>query len=154
RNAELPWWTPEQLRARWPAKARLEWFEQRADLRQEITTALTGLMFNTARKKPADFQADLIDTVIDGSDIGAQHFEGAFDPRDLVVCGPVEELWREIVARIPWEEEASCPEPLIASMLESFLADKSATLGLTRAPLLRAVDLRSAIDSGVWHALM
>ncbi len=151
RIARAPWWTPEQLRARWPAEERMRWFEQRFDLRQEITTALTGLMFNTARRKSPAFQAELIDSVIEDSDIGAAHFEGAFDPRDLVVYGPIEELWREIVRAAPWGDEDAIPASLVATLLESFLADRSAPFAFSRTPILDACGVRSAIDGRVWQ---
>jgi hypothetical protein len=151
RIAGAPWWTPEQLRARWPAEARLTWFAQRSDLRQEITTALTGLVFNTARRKSPAFQAELIDSVIEDSDIGAAHFEGAFDPRDIVVYGPTDEIWREIVRALPWGDEDAVPSSLMATLLEIVLADKSAPFAFPRTPILDACDVRSAIDSRVWQ---
>jgi hypothetical protein len=152
RGADLAWWTPEQLRARWGAHARLGWFEQRADLRQEITTALTGLVANTARRKPAAFQADLIDAVIEDSDIGVRHFEGAFDPRDVVVYGPVAEIWDEVIHRVPWEASgADLPPRLIESLLEALVTDRSAPFGLSRTPVLTPWELRDAIDTRVWQ---
>jgi hypothetical protein len=151
RIVDAPWWTPEQLRARWPAETRLTWFTQRSDLRQEITTALTGLVFNTARRKSPAFQAELIDSVIEDSDIGAAHFEGAFDPRDLVVYGPIDEIWREIVRAVPWGDADAVPSSLMATLLEIMLADKSAPFALPRTPILEACDVRSAIDSRVWQ---
>ena len=152
RGADLAWWTPEQLRARWGAHARLGWFEQRADLRQEITTALTGLVANTARKKPAAFQTDLIDAVIEDSDIGVRHFEGAFDPRDVVVYGPVAEIWNDVIHRIPWEASgADLPPRLVEALLEMLLTDRSAPFGLSRTPVLTPWELRDAIDTRAWQ---
>jgi hypothetical protein len=130
----------------------MRWFAERPDLRQEITTALTGLVFNTARRKSPSFQAELIDSVIEDSDIGAEHFEGAFDPRDIVVYAPVDELWREIVARIPWCDEAAADATLVEAILDALTAEKSALFGASRAPLLSAWDVRSAIDTRAWHA--
>src|SRR5262249_31967823 len=62
RTLDLPWWSPDKLRQRWPAQERLRWFRARADLRQGITTQLTGLAKKAARKKSVDFQASLIDS--------------------------------------------------------------------------------------------
>ena len=151
RAANVPWWTPEQLRARWGADQRMRWFSQRADLRQEITTALTGLVFNTARRKSPAFQAELIDSVIEDSDIGAQHFEGAFDPRDIVVYAPVAEIWRELVACVPWDAELPVHAELVEAILEALLAEKSAVFGAARAPVLSAWEVRSAIGARAWH---
>lgn len=151
RVAGVSWWAPEQLRARWGTATRMRWFAERPDLRQEITTALTGLVFNTARRKSPEFQAELIESVIEDSDIGAQHFEGAFDPRDVVVYGPVAEYWREIMASAPWHEEIPGHAPLVAAILGSLTAEKSALFGWTRTPLLSAYDVRAAIGARAWQ---
>jgi len=154
RVANVPWWSPEQRRERYGAATRMKWLTQRADIRQEITTALCGLPRNTARKRSPEFQAELIDSVLEDSDSAATWFEGAFDPRDLVVYGPVASMWREIIACIPWEEEERVPASLIEQLLGAFIADKSHALGLSRAPLLEGWELRAAIDGRIWHSLI
>src|SRR5690349_14038197 len=77
RALDLPWWTPEALRARWPAVERMRWYRARPDLRQQITTALTGLAPKAARKKAPEFQGGLIDAVLDEGDVAARTFEHA-----------------------------------------------------------------------------
>jgi hypothetical protein len=154
RVANVSWWSPEQLRTRWSAAARMQWFEQRADLRQEITTALTGLLFNTARRKSPAFQAELIDSVIEDSAIGAEHFEGAFDPRDVAVYGPVAGLWSELMAAAPWHEEIPGHITLVTAMLTALTAEKSAQFAWVRLPILNAWDVRMAIGPRAWNAHM
>jgi hypothetical protein len=88
REMKLPWWTPQQLRAAYPAAERLSWLASRPDIRQRITTQLTGLAPRAARNKSPAFQAELIDSVVDEGDISVDDFEHAFDPVDLALYGP------------------------------------------------------------------
>src|ERR1035437_1154649 len=69
RELRLPWWTPEHLRSRFPGRARMEWLSERIEVRQQITSSLSGLAPNAARKKTPGFQGELIDSVIDDGDI-------------------------------------------------------------------------------------
>src|SRR5438552_17092297 len=77
RELELPWWTPVKLRERWGSIERMGWFRERSDIRQHITTSLTGLSPRAARRKAPDFQGSLIDSVIDEGDITPRAFEAA-----------------------------------------------------------------------------
>src|SRR5690348_12052834 len=61
RTKGLSWWTPDGLRTRYSAGDRMRWIRERADLRQQITTKLTGLVPKAARKKDPEFQAGLLD---------------------------------------------------------------------------------------------
>src|SRR5437879_2020376 len=63
------WWTYEIVRASWPASDRMAWLKERADIRQKITTGLTGLAPRAARNKSPEFQASLIDSVIEDGDV-------------------------------------------------------------------------------------
>ncbi len=85
RDLAFPWWTPEHLRTAHTASERMKWFAARPDIRQTITTQLTGLAPKAARNKTPEFQADLIDSVIDSGDIGIETFERAFDPSDIMI---------------------------------------------------------------------
>ncbi len=151
RNVAPAWWHPNDLRSIWDARARMTWYAARPDLRQEITTALTGLPPKAARKKEPEFQAELVDAVIDDGDITTQQFEGAFDPRDLAVYGPAAELWSEMMARLPWENDAAADKELAAWLIEALLAEKSGIGGLTRTPLVTPLEVRAAIDGQVWQ---
>ncbi|NUO51477.1 MAG: hypothetical protein HOV80_21695, partial [Polyangiaceae bacterium] len=94
REVGFPWWTAEHLRGAYPAAERMRWLVRRPDIRQRITTQLTGLAPRAARNKTPEFQASLIDSVIDEGDITLEMFEQAFEPIDTAVYGPAAELWR------------------------------------------------------------
>jgi len=152
REMRLPWWTPEHLRKAYGATDRLTWLSDRPDVRQRITTELTGLAPKAARKKAPEFQAALIDSVIDDGDISAAEFEAAFDPVDLATYGPASELWRLFRRRMPWEDDAIPHQDLIGWLIGALLADKSSLDGAPRTPILTPWHVRTAIDGRVWHA--
>jgi hypothetical protein len=152
RALELPWWSPAELRARWPATLRMQWLAERPDLRQRITSALTGLTPNAARRKTPEFQGSLLDSVVDDGDVPLAELEAAFEPLDLVPYAPLDELWRELRARMPWGEDSEAHRALVGAALEAFLATSSPLLGeAPRPPLLTAWDVRHAIDGRTWH---
>lgn len=151
RSLGLSWWTPTFAREAWPARARMRWFAQRPDLRQQITTSLTGLPVNTARRKSAEFQADLIDAAIDDGDVTVDRFEAAFDPSELACYGPAFEFWAQFRDRMPWEDDSPVHQKLVAWLLKTLLSDRSGTDGnMIRKPILTAWDVRSSIDARVW----
>lgn len=152
REMQLPWWTPEHLRKAYGATERMTWLAERPDLRQRITSDLTGLAPKAARRKAPEFQAALIDSVIDDGDIGVGDFEAAFDPVDVAVYGPVSELWRLFRRRMPWEDDATVHQDLVGWLIGALLADKSALDGAPRTPILTPWHVRTAIDGRVWHA--
>ncbi|MEJ7731884.1 MAG: hypothetical protein WKG00_22070 [Polyangiaceae bacterium] len=154
RTRDLPWWRAEALRTSWPAAARLGWLRDRPDLRQEITTELTGLAPKACRKKDPEFQAALIDSVLDDGDIEVSRFEEAFAPADLAVYGPLADMWRVFVDRMPWNEDDQAHIDLVAWLLRTLLSDKSGRDGTQRKPVLSAWDLRKNIDGTVWHVRM
>ena len=154
RALELPWWSPEFLRERWSATERMRWLKGRPDLRQRITTALTGLAPNAARKKTAEFQASLLDSVVDEGDVSPRRFDEAFDAFDLVLYGPVAEFWATFMERMPWYEDTAPHQELIAVALDALLAEESALEGMTRKPILTPLQVRTAIDGRVWHTRM
>jgi hypothetical protein len=152
REMSFPWWTAEQLRNAYPASDRMHWFGERADLRQRITTQLTGLATRAARNKTPEFQAELIDSVIDEGDISADGFENAFEPADLAVYGPAADFFRLFKKRMPWDDDATPHQDLVGWFIGALLADKSALDGSPRQPILSAVQVRMAIDGRVWHS--
>ncbi len=152
RSLELSWWTPASARAMWPASMRMRWLKQRPDLRQAITTKLTGLPPKAARRFWPDEQASLIDAVVDNGDIEVDALEEAFDPLDLVVYGPAGQFWREFRERMPWEESSPAHQKLAAWLIRALTADRSSVDGIHRKPVLSALDVRSAIHSAVWQA--
>ncbi len=154
RALDLPWWTPEMLRERWSATERMRWYRARPDLRQKITTSLTGLAPRAARKKTPDFQGALLDSVIDEGDVAARAFENAHDPGDLVTYGPVESFWHAFIEKMPWGQDTAVHQELIAWLFDALLADHGAVDGVNRKPILSAWDARTAIDGRVWHTKM
>ncbi|MFO0761165.1 MAG: hypothetical protein U0359_32100 [Byssovorax sp.] len=154
RTLDLPWWKPEMLRERWPAIERMRWLKARPDLRQKVTSALTGLQPRAARKKAPDFQGALIDAVIDEGDVSARAFEESFDPTDLVVYGPVEAFWSGFIEKMPWKQDTAVHQELVAWLFDALLSDHSAIDGMRRKPILTAWEARTAIDGRVWHTRM
>ena len=149
RGAGVSWWAAEALCARWPVAERLRWLEQRWDLREQITRSLTTVTLRDARRRSVAFQAELIEATADPA-VDAQRVEEAFDPKDLVVYGPVVELWDEIVRRVPWDGEM--PPALTEQLISLLLAENGAALGTTRPPILSPWQLRTAIDTRAWQA--
>lgn len=152
RELRLPWWTPAKLRARFPAKLRMEALAQRPDIRQRITTELTGLVPKAARKKDPGYQAQLVDSAVDEGDTDVASFEAAFDTKDLATYGPVAELWHFFRTSMPWDDGRSEHQELFAWLLRALLGTKSTIdPAVTRKPILAAWHVRSAIDRKVWH---
>lgn len=154
RRRQPSWWAPETLRGLWSAADRMQWLAQRADVRQRITTTLTGLPPKAARKKSPAFQAELIDAVLDEGDVEPGELEEAFDPFDLVAYGPAGAMWRAFRDQMPADEDDVDAEALMGWLLRALLADQSPTLGIKRRPVLTALEVRTAIDGVVWHTHM
>lgn len=151
REMSFPWWTPEHLRMAYPAIERVKWLAERPDIRQRITTELTGLAPKAARKKTPDFQASLIDSVIESGDISVEDFESSFTPSEVTIYGPVSDIWRLFRRRMPWDDDAAPHKDLIGWLLGALLSDKSTLDGTPRPPILSALGVRTAIDGRIWH---
>lgn len=151
RTLDMDWWGPELLRSTWSARARMTWLAGRPDLRQGITSELTGLPANTARRKTPEFQAELIDSVLDAGDVSATRFDEAFDPCDLVVYGPAAEIWSVFRERMPWEDQSPEHQRLAAWLLRALLADRSTIGGMTRRPIMTPWEVRAAVDPLLWQ---
>ncbi len=149
RSLNLPWWSPERLRNAFPASARLQWFVERPDLRQSITHRLT-LALRAARARSVAAQAELVDATMDCGDIDATNFEHAFDPRDLVVYGPVRAYWKRLRECMPWDSDSRAHQQLVAWMIRTLLAEKSED-GTARRQILSALEVRTAIDGKTWQ---
>jgi hypothetical protein len=152
RGAEFSWWSPAFVRDQWRPQARMQWLTQRADLRQRITTALTGLPRNAARCKTPEFQASLIDAVLEHGDVADAEFDDAFAPAEMVIYGPVAEYWSQFRARMPWEDDATAHQKLIGWLLRVLTSERcSIDNDMTRRPILTAWDVRTAIDARTWQ---
>jgi hypothetical protein len=141
RSRELTWWSPDDLRVYWPARERMRWLRDRPDLRAQIVTSLTQLPSKAARKKTADFQADLLESFLEDGDITVKQFEESFDPFDMVTYGPVSDFWRKFRERMPWHDDSKANQDIIAGLLRSLLL---------HGPI-SALDVRSAISPSVWQ---
>ncbi|MEO7097536.1 MAG: hypothetical protein ABI175_30020, partial [Polyangiales bacterium] len=156
RARSFTWWTPEDLRVAWNATERMRWLRERSDLREQITSSLTGLPPSAARKKTPEFQGSLLDSFLEDGDITVRQFDDAFDPCDLVVYGSASTFFRKFRERMASsacrDEESPAHQELIGFLLRALLSDKSSLRGATRKPILTAWDVRTAIPGAVWHA--
>lgn len=152
RGGHFAWWSPTFTRSQWRALPRMQWLAERPDLRQKITSRLTGLPRKAARSKTPEFQAALIDAVLDQGDISGIEFEETFSPQDLVTYGPAAEMWQQFRERMPWGEDNETNQTFVGWLLKVLLNEKS-TLDpdMLRRPILTAWDVRTAIDPHVWQ---
>ncbi|MDB4997280.1 MAG: uncharacterized protein JWM74_4712 [Myxococcaceae bacterium] len=154
RTGNFPWWTPEQTREIWNAQTRLTWFKERADLRQKITSGLTGLAPKAARNKTPDFQASLVDSVIEDGDVTVKQFDDAFAVTDLAAYGPIVEIWQKFRERLPWDQDTAPHQELFAWLIEALIATHStlpALEGTTRKGILTTHVVRTTIPGKIWH---
>lgn len=151
RDGSFSWWTPEQVRNLWPAQARMTWLAQRPDIRQRITTGLTGLAPKAARNKTPDFQASLLDSVIEDGDVTVKQFDDAFDVQELAAYAPTQEIWAKFRERMPWDQDVPAHQELVAWLFEVFLASASTVGAHARRPILTSLQLRTAIPGRLWH---
>jgi hypothetical protein len=152
RGSRFSWWTPELLRGTWDANERMGWFKQRPDIRQRITCSLTGLRPKASRNKQPDFQAALIDSVIDDGDVTVEQFENAFDAIELAAYSPVAEIWHRFRERMPWDQDLPPNQELAGWLIERLLASSSTIDGMTRKPILTAHAIRTTIPGKIWHS--
>jgi len=147
--SKLEWITLTELREAFPATTRMQAFKARPDIRQRITTKLTGLRPKAARSKDANFQASLIDSAIDDGDIDLAEFETAFDPTELVVYMDVSAYWKhfmdESLARII-AENTPREKNYFAFLLDVFLQNRGSL-----KPILTHLDVRTAIQGETWQ---
>jgi hypothetical protein len=152
RTSRFPWWTPEIIRSTWDAKTRMTWFAERPDIRQRITCSLTGLAPKASRNKAPDFQAALIDSVVDDGDVTADQLENAFDPVEIAAYAPVNDLWHKFKERMPWDQDTAAHQELVGWLLDQFLASSSTIEGMTRKPILTSHAVRTTIPGKIWHS--
>jgi hypothetical protein len=152
RASNFAWWSSTFTRSQWRALPRMQWLAQRPDLRQRITSTLTGLPRKAARSKTPEFQAALIDAVVDHGDVTGAEFEEAFAPQDLVTYGPLAEMWAQFRQRMPWFDDTETNQRFIGWLLRVLLNERS-TLdpAMMRKPILSAWEVRAAIDPHVWQ---
>ena len=152
RDSRFSWWTPDALRDTWDATERMAWFAQRPDIRQRITCELTGLKPKAARGKEPQFQAALIDSVIDDGDVSVEQFERSFEPIEVAAYAPAAEIWQLFRERMPWGEDVAPHQELVAWLFDRLLATYSTIDGMTREPLLTPYAIRTTIPGKIWHS--
>ncbi|MFA5184885.1 MAG: hypothetical protein WC551_00150 [Patescibacteria group bacterium] len=150
RRVDLPELKAEKRRETLTAADRMDAFKDRPDLRQAVTTAIAGVPKNAARKMAPDFQASLIDQVVDAEDKTAKEFDEAFAPEDLTVYLDGSFIMSHYWEPFRWEDDDDPHRDVIASFIESLLADREAhiTNGIAKQnhPILMPWDVLSAID--------
>lgn len=151
RETSLPWWTPQFTRETWGPGTRMTWLLGRRDVRQKLTTSLTGLAPKSARNKPPDFQANLIDSAIEDGDVSVKQFDDAFSAPDLVTYGPVVEFWQKFRERMPWGQDTLENQELMAWLLDALMAPASSLEGCTRKSILTPLAVRTSIPGKLWH---
>ena len=152
RAADPTWWSPDVLSTLWPPLTRMRWFGQRPDIRQRITTHVTGLAKHAARSKSCEFQAELIESVLAGGDVSTTSFEEAFDPLEIATYGNAQDIWTQFKDRMPWASDTPANQKLIGHLLRALLAERHPNdAEMMRRPILTACEMREGIDSTVWQ---
>jgi len=144
-----PWWTSQSLRDKWNTTTRLTWLKDRPDVRGRVTQALTGLAPRAARDATVEFQASLIDMVLETGDVSLSDWESAFSPGDLALHGPTSQLWHEFRARFPWDAPAKEDRSLLVWLLDELLRERRE--GGRTTSIMTPLYVRSAIDVRVWQ---
>jgi len=152
RSADPTWWSPDLLTTLWPPLTRMRWLAQRADLRQRITTSVTGLGKHAARTKSCEFQAELIESALAEGDVTTTTFDAAFEPLELATYGSLQEIWTQFKDRMPWTADTPANQKLVGQVLRALLAERHPNdPEMIRRPILTACEMREAIDSTVWQ---
>jgi hypothetical protein len=152
RASNFAWWSATFTRSQWRALPRMQWLAERPDIRQRITSALTGLPRKASRSKTPEFQASLIDAVLDHGDISGIEFEEAFTPQELVTYGPTSDMWGQFRQRMPWGDDSEAHQKFMGWLLRVLLSERSALEpDMLRKPVLTAWEVRTAIDPQVWQ---
>ncbi len=139
RKANVDWFTSGQLRDAFPANVRMKWFVDRPDIRQRITTELTGLKAGAARKRSTERQAMDIDDAI-GVDCTVQEFDAAFQPDELAVYGDAGAIFKLLLERFPWETNDPLLRELVAMLLDALLEPRG-----DKPQIMSHLQMRSAL---------
>jgi len=150
-DAGLPWWKPEDFLMHYPPSKVMDWFSERPDLRQIVTTAITGLGKNTARRKSPNDQAKLIDEALENNDANAADYQKAVPVIPLVLYGDAMDIWKALSESLDWTNHDVEHNALFAFFIDRLLASSSMLMeGMKRTPILTHLQVRSAIDEMVW----
>lgn len=134
------------------ATDRMQALTQRPDIRQRVTTTLAGVPAKAARKMDANFQASLLDQVVDSEDRTPTELDEAFDPDELVVYCDAAKILNGFLGEFNWEADADPRRDAVASLIESFLKERGQHGGKPLKPILTPWDVMSAISPEIWHS--
>lgn len=133
------------------ATERMQALSQRPDSRQRVTTTLAGVPPKAARKMDPNFQASLLDQVVDSEDRTAAEFDEAFEPEELVAYCDASAILNGYLDEFRWEEDTDTRRDAVASLIEAFLKERGSHNGKQLRPILTHWDVLSAISPEVWH---
>jgi hypothetical protein len=133
------------------ATERMQALAQRPDSRQLVTTTLAGVPPKAARRMDPNFQASLLDQVVDSEDRTAEEFDEAFNPDELVVYCDASAILNRYLGEFRWEEDTDNRRDAVASLIEAMLKERGAVGGKQLRPILTYWDVLSAISPEVWH---
>ncbi len=144
---ECPWWTSEMLFEQISLGNWMLAIESRPDLRQQITTDLTGLRERTARRMTPESQTTLIEEALESGDIALDDVHEMLAGLKLVAYLDAGRLWRLFRERMPWVEDAVEKHiDIVASLLEDLLQPRG-----DLPQILPPLEVLSHIDSNVWE---
>jgi hypothetical protein len=147
REHQFPNMTFADLHKRFPAKERMLWLKERADVRQIVSTDLAGTPPKTARKRAPGVQAENIEEVIECGDKTSQQFDLAFHSNTLAIYGDTEGFAQFFLDHFDWKDTKNkARQVVVARLMNEFLAVVD---GLS--PILTHLELRRAISSAAWH---
>ncbi|HHO53774.1 MAG TPA: hypothetical protein ENK18_23600 [Deltaproteobacteria bacterium] len=144
-----PWWNAELMREAWSTYDRLRWLDAEPDLRAEITHTLAGLPLVAAQTDDIEFQADLIERVLESGAISLQAWEEAFSPELIAAHGPKAAIWQEFREQFPWEDPSEDDRDLLVWLLSELLEEREE--GGRRSSIMSPLYIRSAIDVRIWQ---
>lgn len=149
----LPWWNLQYNRDTFTVTERMRCLAQRPDIRQQITTKLTGMKQKAARAMDANLQASLIDSAVDQNDITLLELEEAFDAQTWAVYLFKNTFWNALAKDAlgkAVEANTAREKEFFAFMLDVFLKSRGTHDGKPLKPILSHLDVRQAIDLETW----
>ena len=149
----LSWWS---LHDRYDAYSVLDWFVQRADIRQGILTGMCNFPARAGRLMAPTQQAGLIETVIESNDRSSADFDAALRPEDAVVYGPADDIFRQFAQSLPKEKVEDAEQQrrimyVLAESLMLFVDGIRSGSDRLQAPIMTPIDLRMILGFPQWH---
>jgi len=142
RALALPWWSAVTLLNKFPVGVRMGWFADRPDIRQQITTKITGLMPLIARKLSPAQQTDLIMAALQEGGATHDDIEAAFGVEDLVVYGDAPAFWALFCEQMQWSATDDKHKKFAAGLIRDLMS----------LAILTALQVLKGIDRAVYLA--